>query len=565
MTQSVILFQDKRPDSLFLHQVYDPDIDGEYVENNGKLIPKPGSLVIEKSTGNLYYVSFVDERYKSTLLPCRLVITSEGEEVVKILSYGNDKFYLFYDDRTKPTKLNIDGKLIVFGASLAEYRLVKTNSSKETEIISIYMNNNEEFKGERIPLANIGEKTGAKQLTNCHTLVTLQDGDVVEAEIYDNLGILSIVVQLFVKRATILNDLASTNDIIVDFDANSNQMLGSDFYLYQRQDPSHLAITPRLVYCDGSSEDITINNIDCFLYGLENFVPSFPGQKQKIMIKKYLTYKQMSTISKQIGDKRFVTCEKIINVLANKTLDGIKVSLMPIWDNKNNIYYLKYIAYSDKRDKVIDVTNYVTPVTMFCGDIFNQQQVHTFDIDLQNVFDVSVTVPYRQVSYIHLKPYNEFQRYTLSDNSDLDPIYGVDASTIRRPVIMYDSVIEQYYIPTSRFKNKEAFLEAFYYNANPPFDVRESLEAPVPTHFTIRALDTLNTMITVPIEIEQYAQSWNITRQGDPSMLVGYNVIVEFLQYTSSGEYLILYGVPVDVHLATSKYDSYNTETNNLP
>ena len=32
--------------------------------------------------------------------------------IVKVLSYGNDKFYLFFDDRVKPTKLNIDSKLV---------------------------------------------------------------------------------------------------------------------------------------------------------------------------------------------------------------------------------------------------------------------------------------------------------------------------------------------------------------------------------------------------------------------------------------------------------------------
>ena len=134
-TSSIILFNDKKPDAFFLSQLYDPDTDGVYVEDNGKIIPKPGSLCIDNQSFILYAVESVDERFKSTLKRINYVITNEGDDedeasVNKILSYGNDKFYLFFDNRTKYTKLLVDSKLIVFGTTLKEYRLIKTNSIK---------------------------------------------------------------------------------------------------------------------------------------------------------------------------------------------------------------------------------------------------------------------------------------------------------------------------------------------------------------------------------------------------------------------------------------------------
>ena len=566
-TSSIILFNDKRPDAFFLSQLYDPDIDGVYVEDNGKIIPNPGSLCIDNQSFILYGVESVDNRYKSTLKRINYVVTNEDDDddshVNKILSYGNDKFYLFFDDRTKYTKLLVDSKLIVFGISLKEYRLIKTNSSGETEVISVYFDTNGDYRGERIPLTDIGTNTGAKQLTNCHTYLTsLVDGDSVIAQIYDNQGILAIEVQLFTKRATILNDLSSTSEVIVGFDATSNQMLGTDFYLYMKQDPSHLAITPRIEYVDGTSEDLVINNEDCFIYGLENFTPSFPGQKQKILIKKYLNYKQMSDLATQIGDKRFVVCEKIINVIRNTSIDNIKVSIVPYWDSRNHKYILKFIAYSDKRNKVIDATNYVTYITEFDGSLFNQSQSFTFDVDLDKIFDLGVSTTYRQIAYITLRPYSEFIKYIISDNADMNPVYGMDSSIMRRPVILYDPTIGKYFVPSSRFQNKEAFLEAFYSNANPPYDVRESLAPPVPTHFTIRAIDTLNTMITTPIAVDSYTKAWNIIDQYSSSALVDRNVIVEFLYRVSDTEYSILYGVPVDVYKVTNYEEAYNTEDN---
>ena len=562
---SVILLKDQKPDSLFLTQLYDPDTDGIYVDGSAKLIPKPGSLVIDKANGgSLYYVSSIDERFKSTLVPCSIVVKDDGSSIIKLLSYGNDKFYLFYDNRVKPTKLIIDGKLIVFGSSLSEYRLVKTNASGKTEILSAYIDTNESYCGERIPLADINGISGAKQLTNCHTFYSgWQEGDVIEAEIYDNVGVLCLVVQLFIKRATILNDLASNNGIITGFDATCNQMMGSDFYLYQRQDPNHLAITPVITYSDLSSEQVVINNKDCFLYGFENFTPSFPGQKVKIMIKKYLNHRQQSTLAVQTADKRYIVCEKMVTVISNTSVDGIKVSVMPIYDLQLNTYYLKFVAYTDKRDRVIDVTQYVNLTTEFDGMKVNAPQRLMFNLDLGKVFNSDVYIPYNQICYISLKPYKEYQRYTLSDYADLNPVYGVESVVSRRPVIMYDAALEQYFIPTSKFPDVDSFLEAFYYNANPPYDTNESIEPVKPTHFTIRALDNLGTIITAPIEIEQYIQAWNITRTENPGMLVGYNVIVEFLVVTSSSTQ-ILYGVPVDVYLSETPYRQYNTEENNL-
>ena len=291
-------------------------------------------------------------------------------------------------------------------------------------------------------------------------------------------------------------------------------------------------------------------------------------QKQKIMIKKYLNYKQQSTIAVEQREHRYVVCEKIITVVSNDTTEGIKVSVIPIYDKNTSSYYLKYIAYTDRKDKVLDISQYVTipsDDTKFDGTVFNVWQTHTFDVNLAKIFNSTVDVPYRQTIYIQVKPNKEFQKYLLSDYADLSKVYGVDSSTTRRPVIMYDSTIEQYFIPTSRFANKEAFLESFYYNSNPPFDTNETLEPIVPTHFTVRSLDDLSTLITLPIPVEQYSQSWNIVDTNNPGKLVSNNVMVEFLQASSDNEYFILFGVPVDVVQSSTKYTNYNTIINDLP
>ena len=561
-----ILFKDKKPNSLFLDQLYDPDIDGPYPEGDEsypRLIPQEGATVIDRESGLLYYAYYVDpETYKTTLKPTKIIVTSDDDaNIVSIVSYGNDKYMLYYVNDTVPTKLIIDSKLILYGNSLTEYQLIRTNSKGEKEVLSLYLDSDEVVKGNRVPLSNVSNMIGAKQCTNCHTYSEMKEGDTVELYCYDNVGILSAQITLFTRKGARLNDLLSDSSIIVNMDAVSLQMLGSDFYIYQRQDPSHLGITPRLEYNDGSLMDIEIDNKSCFLYGLEDFTPSFPGQQQKILIKKYLGYKEFSKNATILDGQRYITCEKMITVLANKSIDGIKISVMPIWNPNTEEYVFRYVAYSDRRDKVIDVTKDVKLRTPFdFGKFYQTQQLQMY-VDLKDVFSSDSSVPYMQNEFIGLRPYNEFVRYTISDSKDLDIVYGSDNPYCRRPVIFYDEDLERYFIPTSRFGNVEAFLEAFYENANPPYNTVNETKAPTPTHFTIRALDDLTVLITTPIPIERYNQLWNINRMGNSNMLVGANVIVEFLMEIGN-TYMILYGVPVDVYDGRDK--SYNTEDNDI-
>lgn len=566
--ENVVLFKNRLPDSLFLSQVYKSSEDGTWDENSPKIVPHPGSLVIDEKTGGLYYVESVDKNtLDSTLKPCKIINVIDGNEddennEVSIISYGNDKFLLYFDDRNKPTQLNIDGKLLFYGANLDEYRLVRYNENNEEEIISLYVQNNSTFVGERIPLTSLGENSVVKKCTDCHTLFTINEGDRIELQVYDKSGILTATVDLFAKRATILNDLASNNEVIVQFDATCNQMLGDQFYIHQKQDPKHLAITPSITFSDGTKVDLSINNTDCFIYGLEDFVASFPGLQQRLIIKKFLSNREVSTISTTSAGKRFITCEKTLTVLANESLDGVKISVIPIWNNYNSSYTLKFVAYTDRRDKIFDATEYVTLLTEFVGNKWNTIQTVIFEVDLQSMLGATTMIPHRQTVYISVSPKNEYVKYLISDTSDMSIVYGADSSTIRRPIFIYDDTIKQYFIPTSNFKNMEAFLDSFYYKSSPMFNVKEEIEPVAPTHFVIRDVATLNTITTTPIAVENYNKAFNITVK-PYNQYVGTQLFVEFLNYTGT-EYQILYGVPVDVLASTGKYTDYNTDVNNL-
>ena len=570
-TTNVVLFKNRLPDSLFLSQLYDSSKDGTWDEHSAKIVPHPGSLVIDDATGGLYFVESVDSvTLDSTLKPCKIIkvvdpddpSSDNSEDEVSVISYGNDKFLLYYDDRVKPTQLNVDGKLLFYGTNLDEYRLVRKNKEGKEEVISLYVQNNNVYTGERIPLTSLGDSSIVKKCTDCHTLFDIENGEKIELQVYDKSGVLSATVDVFTKRATVLNDLSATNDVIVDFGATCNQMLGNQFYIHQRQDPTHLAITPYIVYSDGTKVNLTINNTDCFVYGLHDFVASFPGLQQKLIIKKFLSNREVSTISTTSAGKRYITCEKTLTVLANESLDGVKISVIPVWNNYSSSYDLKFVAYTDRRDKIFDATKYVKLLTEFSGNKWNSIQKVSFEVDLQSMLGATTMVPYTQTVYISLSPYTEYVKYLISDNINMSPVYGADSSTIRRPIFVYDDTIKQYFIPTSNFKNTEAFLEAFYYKSSPMFNIKTEIEPVAPTHFVVRDPETLRTITTTPIKVDQYNKAFNITATPYDKFVNG-QLFVEFLEYDGTN-YHILYGVPVDVSKSIGKYTDYNTTENNF-
>jgi hypothetical protein len=339
--------------------------------------------------------------------------------------------------------------------------------------------------------------------------------------------------------------------------ATANQMDGDDFYLYQRQQPDELVISPIVSYSDGNQERLSIDNESCFCYGLDEFIPIFPGQKQKVLIKKFLGRKQTSPLQKTDGIERFISIERWVTVLANESLAGLKISIVPIWNALENKYDLKFIGYSDRRDKIYDLTNKVTPLSEWSTGMFNTFQDITFSVDLTEALGTAATVEHRQKCFVKFKHYNEFERWVMKDSETDNYAYGVEAPNRRRPVIHYDHLLKVFFIPTSRFENKEAFIEAFYTVARPPYDPETEISAIVPTHFTIRDINDLHTIITSPIPVEEYTQFWNINRQ-TPESYVGSSFIVEFLQKVGD-TYLILYGVPVDIYQSPT---GYNTELN---
>jgi hypothetical protein len=248
--ETLIIYNNRKPDSYAEADIFDPDN-----PSSGKYFPSLNSIVI-KTDGTLWYVSARNEEtFKVTLSPCSIFTSTIEDATTDIISYGNDKFCLYIDKRVSPYKLIVDAKLLFYGISIKEYTLSRVNSSGKEEIISIYLDNLDRFISDRIPMSAIAENVNAYKFpTNCHTTADLAEGEPITLTAYNTLGNVCAKIILYVRNAIWLNDLNSLTNPIVNLDADCLQERGDEWYIYERQDPSHLNIRPYLTYSDGSKE-----------------------------------------------------------------------------------------------------------------------------------------------------------------------------------------------------------------------------------------------------------------------------------------------------------------------
>ena len=286
---------------------------------------------------------------------------------------------------------------------------------------------------------------------------------------------------------------------------------------------------------------------------MEDFIPSYPGYYQTIVIKYFLGRKESS-----LDDKRFLTCTKRLVVVKEKEDFSVKVTPIPVFNKTHNKWYLRYFVYTDDRNGCHDITDQCSYDEFpFDGssDMWGTEQHVVIDYDLSVALNLGEELPGSQSFYITVWDPSSYERYTIRDSKDTDILYGADGSVVRRPILNYDMDIDSYFIPTSVFRNKEAVIESFYTNARPFFDTRTETVAPTPTHFVVRDALNGNQINSNPIELDNFGAAFKRVNT-NTSLYLNQTVVVEFLQLVAD-TYVVLYGVPVDVRAGT-----YNTENN---
>ena len=546
-TDQLLLFHGSEPDVYLIGSIYDPEVHTA-ITGKGKVVPAIGSTVFDNEQIPGQFIQYVVSEVDGVTLKSTLAIPHVpiGFESIpdRLVSYGNDTMMLFYDDRSTPTRLIVDTKFVMIGSASAEYVLKKVVNDVEV-VISAKIDTDGNFETDRIPLIETSVP-GVRKLSDCHTTYDIEDAEFVMLEVYDSTGVLTTTVRLTTKRASILNDYLATTNPVIGFTASSNQTNQSDWVLYRDQNPMDLNIYPVLTFANGETELVTINNVNCFIYGMEEINTGTPDVQYEILIKYFLADDVPSTIAEGNG-VRFVKTSHILKIVNRDLFSFSKLSLIPRWDTVAGEWKLVYFGYYEDRDEVniIPAADIRYVGTEFDGA--NQAEPQNLVIHTNTIDEFGNVGTYEQAFTIQLNDPTSTIPFTIAENENTEFIYGEGGSTHERPVVNFDAARGTYFIPTSSFNDLDEMLDNFYDRARPPFIRLTETEAPTPTHFVVRDSVSKRNLVAEPIDIATYDQEFVfLTLSGNANEYLDDTVVVEFL-LDIAGEYSILYGVPVEV------------------
>lgn len=544
-----------------LSDIYDPD----NIEGSGNIVPTVGSILTEGT--RLYTVLSVNPTtYKTTYAQATIVVTDEDSgDQVSIVSYSNDIFSLYADDRNSPTRLQPDTRLIVTGRTPARYRLFINRGTEDEKVISKYYGSDGGQISDYVPMFQVltsdNQPSGQAYAFPCHTSEVLSDGQEVSMVIYNDHGASVAEVNLFWRSSVIMNETPGYRPRITGLRVSATQMRNNgEIYLHETQDPDSLNMQLYVVYDDGNEQPVDIDNQKTFVYNLEQFRASYAGMTQEVLYKYYLSNTEELAEGVLPEPGSYISLRVPIIVLPTELGVTAKISVMPRWSVSLNQWVLKYFLYTTDRDTMIDITPHVTVTSgTFNGSstMFGIWQEFEIGVDMMVVLpsQYSEQIVYRQPVTLRLQNIAIYEHYLIRDTLGSPIVYGLDTQASNRPVLMYDNTLERYFVPTDTFTDVDEFIESFYRRASPPYISDAEDVAPTPTHFTVRDINNGTMVISEPIPVEDYDQAFSIIGAVKDRLLgTAANVIFEFTYRQDVSTDLILYGVPVDVYLSDAGY-----------
>lgn len=542
-------------------QVFTDDLPGVYLKSqiydkttnpSGNIIPKPNSLVIDEDRV-LWTVDEVDlVNGTVTYLPISAVpfipeeIDDTDTTITKV-EYSNSRMYLYWAEETVNDnggyKLNVSKSLVVVGDDVASFDIVRLDPiTKEYVSISMHFDSNGTYTGDKVPFIDINQFSHLP--TSCHSTTPIIDDASYLLRVFDYTGIQCGEFRIYGKKAIVNNTLLD-DKFIVGMYLEGTQHDSEGFYIYTDQDPKELVVVPKLIYKDGSTKSLTIDNNLVQVYGLDEFIPSSAGQSAQILVKYFLNEDEQASTNQLVTNDNVRRLEVYDTI---KVIDGdnekeCKISVVPRYVEALGKYTLLCYLYTLNSDEVINITPAIT-LTGFDGTNVSSSQNVVISFNLNEVYDdVTYEGIYEQSLYLRLRPYNVYERYVIASSEyDIYGVYGTESVANPRPVI-YKQSDGDHVISNVVFDNVTKFLERFYYVARPIYTSSTLAEPITPTHFAIKN-PTNGNLVSEFRLVSEYDLAFPLL--GNANLFDDTNCMVEFYNEIDGVKHP-LYGTPVDV------------------
>jgi hypothetical protein len=512
-------------------------------DGEGRYVPNKDDMVVSYAAGlQLYRVKAVDYTTGLSELDLIELNDSTGADEVdsRLLGAGpgkiSESYRAYLDTSVIPYTLAFDARLKVYGTTAKSVKIIRGTQIENGEVISRQYDQQGELLGDSIPLELVLTETGdnlaikTPKVGSCS--VSLPDGEIVTAIVYDDVGAVVSTSVLLIKNTGFIRSLNESVKYVTGIELESPFLSPADNRVLEC--PINIpvdAITRRGIvhYSDGSRKTLPIDGTKFALFGLQRFISTILGQEQPLSLIYYLSPAEVSYGSVP-GDTMHIT-EKYLATTVN--VDGaysVKLFSYPTWIDAVNGYRLEHFLYNLERDEVFVVTSLVEVAAnspAFDPLAYGITQGITFALDLSKVADRFKNYRHLQTTRVTLlRPgLDSATNWTVTyDNTK--PAYGVtdDGAGLKANVEFVNSNLWRLTVDNG-FGSMEHWLREIYDKTLPLYDETAEATPPVPNYFKL---------IAGAYEMEAPVSMWNHEFTVNNLLDAGENVYLRFFRRTST-------------------------------
>lgn len=503
----VTLDEDRRNVMFNIEDIYKyrlVDVNDDIIEGNGRFIPNVDDIVYDYNVGMLRVTRVDLTSYVAELRIWELPKTASEVGVEDVLlgvgpGYSSETWRCLIDRRVFPYRLQIDGKLRIYGSASKEIRVFKgVDITSAGEVISAYYSQSGDYVSDAIPL----ELVGTQEFNNLSikapllgaTSKQLNNGEIVTAVVYGNAGQVMSISKLLVHNTNIVRRPEDGMKRVQNIELISPFLSESEPDILEvpiNVTVATLAMRAKVTYIDGTSSVMDVVDEEANgkfkLLGLKYWSPTISGTMQGLTLAYHLSdseeysYLQGETAN---GD---VTKSYRIRALVADPAYSLKLYAFPYWVSSVQGYALEFWLYDLDREVSRRVPKAAVELgsdsAPFDGLEYTQVQHLKVGVDLAAMdptYGSHRHVQNIQISLLRdgtIRASNWRVKFASSQPNWFGD--GLEAAVSTGTAGL--NIVRLANGETS----KETWLQRLFYNIDPLYDPQTEVKAPEPTHFIL--------------------------------------------------------------------------------
>jgi len=502
--------------------------------NTGIYVPNKNDMVLDWNLG-FYIVAGIDvvtglSRLEKWVGPIDdNSVVNKNQFLGVDINQQSESYRAYIDTSVVPHTLALDSRLHIYGSEAVSVKVFKgTNITDGGQVISAQYDVGGNLLGEHIPLELVlmpGEQNLAiKTPMTGYTMQQLDDGEVVTAVVYGDMGHALSYSTMLVKNTSFVRTTDASKKYIVSIHLESPLLAnnGEDMLEFPvNMATDDIPATGVVTYSDGSVIKAPANAGRFKLYGLDHFITTMVGQVVPLVLTYQMADNEYS-YGNTVGQFKHISKKYWGTTTEFEKAYSVKLYAFPRWVDDIHGYELDFFLANLDRTQIYNVNGLVEIAAnspSFQPLRYGIKQNLSFVIRMDKVSSVYPAYRYVQTQEITL----------MAPGIDIEPTKWLLGFTPNQEYPYGDGIYaKMQFINVSLskvnmangFGSLEEWLRNVFYETKPLLNTHTEAKAPTPNYMVLK---TKNNVLEVPVT--QWDQNIDIPND----LLEGENLYIEFI------------------------------------